>query len=351
MLEMRFNSTLYSINPDKWSFTGTRKFEGDFFDFIENKFGKKLIRYIRGAIDIKGNLLCPERFTHPDLPNYVEELQQGKKDLDEIRGHIGEYAWFSEYQQDPHPVTGDVWDHVEFEDIQDSPVNRKYDLCFISIDRATTTKRTSDYTGCVVGFRHVETGIRLITHDFTDHIPLEELLIKVNDFVSMLRDKYSTIRILLIVEKQGGGDDFIEMARNRREFLVAREDGLKRIKNRIPGIAAIIEVHNTGEKSERIKNRLYLPIINKQIKFMFYLRKSEIVKEILTYPHSGKLDAIDALATAEFEVQKHPLQGGLDDLKEIIEILEKRDPEDERLQKGLPRHIKNIFNQKPRSVF
>ncbi|MHA1275528.1 MAG: hypothetical protein ACTSQS_19190, partial [Promethearchaeota archaeon] len=42
-LELHFNSTLYGIQPEKWSFTGTRKFEGDFFDFIKDKFGDELV--------------------------------------------------------------------------------------------------------------------------------------------------------------------------------------------------------------------------------------------------------------------------------------------------------------------
>ena len=166
-----------------------------------------------------------------------------------------------------------------------------------------------------------------------------------------MRDKYSTITVILIVEKQGGGDDFVEMARNRREFLVERDGKLIRIKNRIPEVAAIIEIHNVGEKLSRIKNRLYLPIINKMIRFMSYLKLSEIVKELLNFPHSAKLDAVDALATAEFELLKHPLQGGLDDLYEILRIYKIHEEGEKKKESGLPEYIRRLGMDKKRYVF
>jgi len=325
-LELHFNSSLYPIHPAKWSFTGTHKFEGDFFDFIEEKFGEEIIKYKRGTRLGDGSLLCPERFTHPDLSTYKSDLKKGKRDLNKIRKHVGEYSWFAEYEQDPHPITGDVWDSVKTIHTLDSPLHRKYDICWITIDRATTRNKRSSFTGCLIGLRHMDTGHKVITHDWTDKIALENLLIKINNFVIDFKKKHEHIRIILVIEKQGGGDDFIEMARNRREFLF---EG-KRISNKISVLTEIIPLHNIGEKKQRIYDRLYLPIKNKLISMLSTLQYSEIWNEILKFPYYGKLDAIDALANVEFELTKIPITGQRDPFLEIGEAFKKMDALEDR---------------------
>ncbi|MCP4651571.1 MAG: hypothetical protein GY853_16025 [PVC group bacterium] len=297
MLELHFNSSLYGIHPDKWSFTGTRKFEGDFFDFISEKFGAELVKYVRSTMNPDGTLLCPEKFTHPTVSRFQEELNEGKRDLSQVREHIGEYAWHSEYEQNPHPVTGEVWDHLCFVENLETPLNRKHDICFISVDRATTLRRTSDYTGCIIGLRETQSGRRIITHDYSGHEAFDQLLHRINNFIVDFHNKHPHPVIILVVEKQGGGDDFITMATNMREFLLP--DGT-RVKNSIPELAIIEPIHNTGEKLERIRQRLRAPIVNERVQFMSTLRHSEIAREILNFPHSAKLDAIDALANSEF---------------------------------------------------
>ena len=296
-LEMHFNSSLYGIHPFKWSFTGTRKFEGDFFDFIQGKFKEELVVYLRSTRDSKGKLLCPERFTHPDLDTYKDDLLNGKRCLLKIREHVGEYAWWSEYEQSPRPVAGEVWDHIASVHMLDTPVNRKHDLLVISIDRATTTKKHSSYTGCVIVIREIGTGTRIIIEDLTGHIEFDTLLIEINDFLIEFRAKHENIMIVLVVEKQGGGNDFCTMARNIKYFF--RPDG-SRVRNRIAEIAIIEEVHNMGEKVPRIKERLLAPIKNEKIKVLRALMNTEVVKEILDFPHGPYLDGIDALANIEF---------------------------------------------------
>jgi len=315
-LELHFNSSLYPIHPDKWSFTGTHKFEGDFFDFIGEKFGKDLVVYKRKTRNEDGSLLCPELFTHPSLPSFEKDLKKKKINLEATRKHVGEYAWFSEYEQDPHPITGEIWDHIKTINLLEDPVNRKYDICFITIDRATTTKQSSSYTGCVIGLRNMNTGHKVILHDWTEHTTLEELLIKINDFVIEFKKKYESIRIIIIIEKQGGGDDFIEMCRSRVYFI---HDG-KQITNKIAIYAEIMDLHNTGEKIQRIKDRLLLPIKNELISMMSTLERSELANEILKFPYYPKLDAIDALANAEYELQKIPVALSEDPFVEIMSV-------------------------------
>ncbi len=330
-LELHFNSSLYPIHPNKWSFTGTHKFIGDFFTFIENKFGDELVTYKRSTINPDGSLLCPERYTHPDLETYEEDLKtvfgkkervirDPKKDLAKLRKHVGEYTWWSEYEQNPHPITGDVWDHIAIRDLLDSPVEKNYDICWITIDRATTIKTSSSYTGCIIGLRH-KNGFKIITHDWTKHTTLEELLIRVNNFVIDFQKRYTSVRIIIIVEKQGGGDDFLEMTRSRLYFMFQGE----LIPNKIAIYCELIGLHNIGEKRQRIHDRLYLPIKNELLGIMSTLENSEIYTEILRFPYSNFLDAVDGLANMEYELQKIPLYSNADPFLALGEAYRKRE--------------------------
>jgi len=318
-LERRFMSTIFNINPDQWIFTGTRKFNGDFFDFIRKTFKGRLVEFIRGPYLREGetryntdltrnpkNLTCPERFTHPELPSYKNDMLTGKRDLDEIyqsllnSGKV--YWWYAEYWNDPHPITGQVFDSIMQVDILQQPVGRKHDLCYVTIDRATTRQteahqKDADYTGCVIGLREIGTGVRVITHDLTGYIDIDQLLLRINDFVFEFKKQHEHIMIILIIEKQGGGQDFITLIRNSVGFI--RKDGIT-VKNYIREICAIVEIHNTGEKLQRIRDRIYAPIINKQLRIMSMLIGSAIVNQILSFPNCDKFDAIDAVANAEF---------------------------------------------------
>lgn len=360
-LELHFDSSLYPIHPYKWSFTGTRKFQGDFFDFIEKKFGEDLVIYKRGTRNENGIPLCPERFTHPDLPTYEQDLQplvvdkqilrEPKMDLDQIKRHVGPYTWYSEYEQDPHPITGDIWDHIKEVDLLDTPMDTNYDICWITIDRSTTTKKSSSYTGCILGLRHRD-GLKIITHDFTGHMTLEQLLKKLNNFVVDFHNRYGNIRIIIIVEKQGGGDDFVEMARSRMYFM----DKGQLVPNKLAILTQIIALHNVGDKKQRIYDRLFLTIKNERTAIMSSLRNSEIYLEILRFPYSSYLDGIDALANAEYELQKIPLMADRDPFLQVGDVYKKRsqarhDPERKTPAEKEAEIKKKIRGSRQRSIF
>lgn len=352
-LEVRFDSTLYSINPDKWSFTGTHKFEGDIFDFWSKKFGNRLITFKSGPFKKDGSLLCPERFTHPTLLTYQADLRQGKRDLQEIREHIGEYAWSSDWEQNPHPITHAVFNLQDdsFLMVERQPLERFHDLCFIYIDRATTTGVKSDQTGCLIGIREKETGVRIITHDLTSKIPLEHLLFELCIFVRDFKAMYGTVVIIMVIEKQGGGDDMIAMIPLRNEF---EKDG-KKIRNYIRDYVTVIPVHSKGEKIQRISDRLESPIKNKRILFMSYLKHSPIVEQINTFPYGSYLDAIDGLAMGDFEIIKRPVveQSYYEDMANLFRKYTEKNVD----EKEIPEHFLNsrYFNRfgarKKRVVF
>jgi len=344
MLELRFNSTLYSINPDNWSFTGTRKFEGDFFDFIEDKFGDKLVKYIRGPINPDGSLLCPERFTHPSLSTYKEDLKRTderppKKDLQEIRESIGEYAWFSDWCQKPHPITGEVWDTMAVVDFLEHPYTRHYPMLWITIDRATTrktqaVKSDADYTGCILGLREFDTGRCIITDDWTGYIDVDELLFRVNMYIIEFHLRYEHIELLQVVETQGGGQDYVTFVYKLPEFTTENKElidkvleskvlreflkhngtydkakGIMRLPNKIREWVTTDELHNKGEKIPRIRDRLNVPMKTKSLVCMHYMLNSEVVKELRLFPHCRKLDAPDAMANLMFRlVEAYPIR-------------------------------------------
>lgn len=330
-LEMKFNSTIANINPDKLIISGTRKFLEDFFYFIELKYGNKLAHYRRRThlctphlreLDIfnyinfdkleakkdsiqyhqlmdlllekaqdhpcynptlsvpdlrfkpymppKDNLLCPERWTEEKLREKREE--------------IGEYWWHAEYEGNPHPVTGAVWDKVTY--VTGWKHWKYYDLVAIGIDRATTTNVRSSWTGITITAREKETGLKLVIKDLSGQYDFEECLDLIQEQYIWLRKTFLNTLIIIVVEKQGGGDDFIASAHARK----------------YPFASHIHEVHQTRDKIERIKDYLRVPINRGKksngLVFLDGLRNSELMKEVLEFPYPALLDAIDSLATA-----------------------------------------------------
>jgi len=143
------------------------------------------------------------------------------------------------------------------------------------------------------------------------------------------------------------------MARNRLQFLVES----KYVHNKISSYCQFIALHNIGEKKQRIHDRLYLPIKNERIGLMSNLEHKEVWHEILKFPYYPKLDAIDALANVEFELQKIPLMGARDPFLEIgaafdkFQALEDRPWERITPEEKLKRTLEKISRGKGRVIF
>jgi hypothetical protein len=340
-LEEFFLSTIVNINPDKLLVVGTKKFEDDFYQFIQDVYEEDMIVYKRTPFldpsdkrygkesDNPDNLLCPERWIsdkHPDYDLYLDLLEKKKngakikdfipyeqtlvrkKDLKKKRKIAGEYWWGSEYMQDPHPITGEIWDKIYYQDLFSG--TSKYDLACITIDRATTTNKKSDETGIVVFFREKEIHYKwiededgkemkvpthnyLVTNDYTRKIRITDLVIKIDEiYKSFIKTYRRVIRLVIVVEKQGGGDDFITLA----------EDTGYRWAH------LIIPVHNTRNKWDRIEDNLGSPIRDAEIIFLQSLETSKVVDQILHAPYPNMIDAVDALSNGHFECEKIPVR-------------------------------------------
>jgi hypothetical protein len=163
---------------------------------------------------------------------------------------------------------------------------------------------TSDYTGFIQGYRRKQTGVRIVTNDWTDHILLEKLLYDLAVFIDKQHRMYEHMMFVIVVEKQGGGDDFEESVNMRSDF----EWEGKKVYNWIRELAFVHPVTSTGDKMKRIRDRVGAPIDNAMIRFMEYLKNSELVNNILDYPYNNRIDALDALSTGDWTMMlEHPV--------------------------------------------
>ena len=364
-LEAKWRSTISNINPDKIIFCGTKKFEEDFFYFIKRTYTKKhgLVHYYRrthlctprirdlpefyGELNHKTkfedlstekqnlildkarlnpcynpdlkfpdlrfnpgkpsreNLLCPERWTEPDLNLKREE--------------VGEYWWHSEYEQNPHPITGAVWEDLQYIKVIDAW--QAYDMAIIGIDAVTASDakkagtpaekklKATAYTGMVIVLRHVPTGEFHVAFDLTGDYNFKERMDTIETYFRMLRHKNLRMKVKVAIERQGGGSDIINSAMARREYTFG---------------VHCIEVNQRRDKIMRIDDYLRVPINKGKIKFVFNLRHSELVNEILNFPYSNKMDAIDCLATVIHEFENHIMGLSKEEVQLLIDRIRSR---------------------------
>lgn len=319
----QWNYNLRYIRRKGLMIFGTRKFIGDPLEHLE-------IMNPNMYIDIKTPYIMEGKFptwkpvidaqtgreilSVPELYTW-EEIEE-KKYVPSEDGEDPLLAFQAEMMQNPTPTAGKRWEKVFYEKQLEHMNN--YDICFFHIDRATTVKVTSDYTGFIQGYRRIGTGVRIITNDWTDHILLEKLLFDLAKFIDVEHRMYEHMMFVIVVEKQGGGDDFEESVRMRSDF---EWEGVK-VYNWIREIAFIHPVTSTGDKKKRIRDRVGAPIDNAMIRFMEYLKKSEIVKNILDYPYNNRIDALDALSTGDWTMMlEHPVvERGTTYIKNIHEL-------------------------------
>jgi len=364
-LEDFYDSTIKPINPDQTMCVGTKKFQKDFLYYFEEKYKDDIVVIKNGPFldkkdprygkepDNPCNLLCPERWIWCDDPKYkkylklkqsiqagillsslsaINQLQAQKRDLWEEKKTMKPYWWFAEYMQDPHPITGEVWETVVYRNT--IKTQSTYNLLLINIDRATTQNKKSDETGIVVMLReynpnadpnleHPDPNQYLVINDLTQKITIAELIPLIHKLYMDYMAKYGrTLMIRVVVEKQGGGDDFCDLA---------YAAGLRWASE-----AIMIRVHSTRNKEDRTLDLLQMPILNGTVEFLSTLKQSKLVVQILSFPYSINDDAIDALGMGKLEGDK---MGQKHNPKALREALEGKGKEDQLKQWN------NIFGQ------
>lgn len=337
-VETKYNSTIANINAEKVINSGTRKFQEDFFYFIDLKYKKKLKKYNRrthlctpnveeldifshidfNKLDTKAprynefiELVMSKALDHPCYNGFLESADPGyivhgtptenllcperwnEAALKEKREEIGEYWWHAEYEGNPHPITGAVWSKLFYVAHWDDWTY--YDHSFVSVDRATTTGPKSSWTGITVFVRDGRDGSKIVLKDLTGQYDFETCLEIVQAQVDWLRDIFAHAKPHVVVEKQGGGDDFISSAESRK-FQFARY---------------IAPIQQTKDKIQRIKDYLRLPIKRGDkpngVRFLDSQRNTELVHEILEFPYPVRLDGIDSLATGVRVSEDYPV--------------------------------------------
>lgn len=366
----QWNYSLRYIRRKGLMIFGTRKFLGDPLEHLEKMIPKMHIDIHTPYVMVGGfptwePLIDPkterEILWVPELYSW-EELEQ-KKIVPTEDGEDPLLAWQAEMMQNPIPTSGKRWKKVYYEKQLEHMNN--YDICFFYIDRATTVGPNSDYTGFVQGYRRSQTGVRIITNDWTDHIYLEKLLYDLAVFIDKEHRMYGHISFVVVVEKQGGGDDFEESVnlRSNFEWEFEYENGVKERKvvyNWIREIAHTHAVTSTGDKKKRIKDRVGAPIDNGMIRFMEYLKDSEVVNNVLDFPYNKKIDALDAVATGDWTMMlTYPVIDGKSYVDNIMNLF--KDYEDGTLEspleeKGTPIDAEFLFKfkkdkEKRESVF
>ncbi len=279
-LENRWESTIANINPNKTIICGTRKFEGDFLDYIQKSYKDKIAIFFRTPINADGSLLCPERWT-------FEKLAQK-------RAEIGEYRYSSEYLGNPQPLTGGVWTEDNIHWASEVKKWSEYEAVCIALDPAWTTNKESAFSSIITIFKSKEKEKKreyIVFDEDSGKYNFDDILKRIETAFIDIREVYKNIKVTVAIEENAGGKFLIEIAKARNyEF-----------------VPYIIEVHHSRAKQERIMS-LEVPIINGTIRFMNSLRKkekrSELIWEILTFPNCKKLDAIDALAMGFTELEK-----------------------------------------------
>ena len=312
------------IGHDRVFVFGTRKFLGDPLEHLEEVL-EDIVIDIRTPFVMEGDFPKwhpkmgadgREILIAPEIHDWVE--------LDKKR-RASKRAWMAEEMQDPQALGSKVWSKVNYIPMLEDPYVNHYETLFIYLDRATTTGRKSDFTGCVIGVREITTGRRVVIDDWTQKIPMEHLLYDLCVYVIEFAKKYPHMRIILVIEQQGGGDDFLSAIELRSKFekIILDEDGrpvkdakgkiiVKKVENVLRNYKRI-PIHNTGDKELRIIDRLENPLkdVETGIMFLSALRGSEVVQEILDFPNNRKIDGLDALATGDWELQlQFPLEQG-----------------------------------------
>lgn len=272
----RWESTISNINPDKTVICGTRKYEGDFLEYIKERYGDAVSLFFRTPYNADGTLLCPERWTMEKLA--IKRTQ------------IGEYRFSSEYMGDPQPLTGGVWVEEDIEYASKLKKYSEYETVCIAVDPAWTTKPDSDNTSIDIVFKGKEKEGRreyIVFHDISGKFRFDGILDRIETNFRDIRDNFSGVNIFIAIEKNGGGQILIDAAINRNYDFAPY----------------ILPVQHTRAKEERIMT-LEVPIKNHTIKFMEDLKGSELIFEILTFPKCKKFDALDALSMAFTELEK-----------------------------------------------
>ena len=286
-LQRQWNSTISKIGRGdvteegrmgKIIVVGTRKFKGDFLEYLTTQFGDDMFVDIKTPYNADGSLLAPELHTF----EFLDTMK-----------HRDIVSWHSEMMQNPHPIEGGDWDKVHYAIGYTGKFD--YDWACISVDRATTQNKTSDYTGFVVVLREKGTYNYFVLQDLTDRMTFEDTKNKIEEVYDYLRKVFLECGVIIRMEKQGGGEDLYNSA-NTQNYKWAQHCNL--VHSNRPKEDKIRDALGTAETINKVK-------FLKNIVFIENLKKSKVVEQVRTFPGclAFEDDAVDALSMAIMELE------------------------------------------------
>ena len=336
-LEMKWDHQYSKIRRKKLVMLNTRKFAGDFFDFIITQFEKKSKIYEekKGSLSSKYILYISHKTPYRELQysgyiegyrKFLDDLERNripyddtniiapwysKEDFDAMKAENLK-SFFAEMIGNPRPLEGGNW---QKEDLKFIPMYEPFDYEAVGIvaDPAWTTTETASMSGItIVGLKNeMREGRRQYTcfKSWGKKLKVKKWIDKKTgkeydgllDFIQRQFDWLMvyfehTRYIFIIFELASGGQVIVDIAKAEGEYysfsayIPDPEDKdfkwLKSILN--PKV----------EKLDRIDSNLFDVIKNQDLDFVDTLEDGRLIFQILTFPDCDYYDQIDSLALA-----------------------------------------------------
>ena len=327
-LEMKWNHQYSKIRRKKLVMCNTRKFAGDYFDFIINQFEKKgILLQQKGGVGVqKYSLYISHKTPYKGLGysgqikgyrRFLADLERNRITYDDTKVlapwfHVDDFiamkaenlkSFFAEMIGNPRPLEGGNWQKEDLKFILGyEPFD--YEAVGIVVDPAWTITETAAESGItIVGLRlqmkedrrqysvFKSWGKKLKVKKWTDkqtgkeHEGLLDFVQKQFEWMDLyfphVRTKF------VIFELASGGQVMVDIAIAEQEIYT---------------FAAYIPEEYEGypktNKLDRIDSELFDVIKNQDVDFVDTLEEGGLIFQILTFPDCDYYDQIDALALA-----------------------------------------------------
>ena len=377
---------------------GTRKYQGDPLEFLEDVLTPKGLR-----VDIKTPYIMEGTFPSwepvidintgrellwvPELYTW-EEIEQKKIEHDdpEVDAYL---AFQAEMMQNPLPRYGGLCEESDIAWASSRPnfADDNVQCVGIGVDCAWTEGIESNNTGivsCVLNeveiedkrytrnvwrkrFTFIKTTVGRMPIQTTISKKTGEKRVGILETIQMhcnfLKRYYPGIRIIIAIERNAGGIPIIDTAiRNRDKFPFARyicEDSSPAyINNKLKSPNAPIRLGTTHGKDKvaRIIAELQNPIKTHECEFLTSLYGTEFMNELLVFPRGKYDDGPDAGGMIKDELNKRYHKGG-GDYEERKKGYQVKSEEDEKKKyesqvvQELGKMMEIKYGKKRRSIF
>jgi len=322
------NQWLYSLNyigRKRLFIFGTRKFEGDLLEFLEDRV-KNLCVDVRTPYEMEGEfpnwkpkldkktgkeiLIAPELHTH-------EELDEKKDD---------DYdAFMAEEMQDPRPREGGEWTEDDIHTVMTWGDIRLYDMAAISVDPAWTIEEHSDYTGITVILKYrlgrkflvIRSVIKKMkTNTWIDRKGVKHpgVLETVEELFQWVKATFIYLKAIIVpFEMNSGGTVMVQQAQTYSDVYEFSSH--------------IVEVKHgpTDPKKDRISAELGAPIRKGNVLFLQEIadrcdNKDDLMYQILMFPNLKNDDGVDSLGMGKDELNKHVRKDAPDSIRDLIRM-------------------------------